>query len=125
VNAALLLLGIGLIAANGFFVGAEFAVLASRRARLEPLLRSSRRARGALYSWPRSAPPAFRNLSPTHQQPSTTPVAQDQKPRAKVQPTHESTSSKRSSFTRDSGTRDCPFLRERCSRYVRTCANSV
>ena len=28
-----------LIAANGFFVGAEFAVLAARRGRLEPLLR--------------------------------------------------------------------------------------
>jgi CBS domain containing-hemolysin-like protein len=48
VTAALLLLAVGLIAANGFFVGAEFAVLASRRARLEPLLRSSRRARSAL-----------------------------------------------------------------------------
>jgi CBS domain containing-hemolysin-like protein len=47
-TAALLLLAVGLIAANGFFVGAEFAVLASRRARLEPLLRSSRRARTAL-----------------------------------------------------------------------------
>ena len=47
-TAALLLRGIGLIAANGFFVGAEFAVLASRRARLEPLLRGSRRARTAL-----------------------------------------------------------------------------
>jgi CBS domain containing-hemolysin-like protein len=49
-TAALLLLAVGLIAANGFFVGAEFAVLASRRARLEPLLRSSRRARTALRS---------------------------------------------------------------------------
>jgi CBS domain containing-hemolysin-like protein len=48
VTAALLLLAVGLIAANGFFVGAEFAVLASRRTRLEPLLRSSRRARTAL-----------------------------------------------------------------------------
>jgi CBS domain containing-hemolysin-like protein len=48
VTAGLLLLAVGLIAANGFFVGAEFAVLASRRARLEPLLRSSRRARTAL-----------------------------------------------------------------------------
>jgi CBS domain containing-hemolysin-like protein len=48
VTAGLLLLAIGLIAANGFFVGAEFAVLASRRTRLEPLLRSSRRARTAL-----------------------------------------------------------------------------
>ena len=47
-TAALLLLAVGLIAANGFFVGAEFAVLASRRTRLEPLLRSSRRARTAL-----------------------------------------------------------------------------
>ncbi len=45
---ALLLLAVGLVAANGFFVGAEFAVLASRRGRLEPLLRSSRRARTAL-----------------------------------------------------------------------------
>jgi CBS domain containing-hemolysin-like protein len=48
VTAGLLLLAIALIAANGFFVGAEFAVLASRRGRLEPLLRSSRRARTAL-----------------------------------------------------------------------------
>jgi CBS domain containing-hemolysin-like protein len=48
VTVALLLLAVGLIAANGFFVGAEFAVLASRRTRLEPLLRSSRRARTAL-----------------------------------------------------------------------------
>ena len=47
-TAALLLLAVGLVAANGFFVGAEFAVLASRRTRLEPLLRSSRRARTAL-----------------------------------------------------------------------------
>jgi magnesium and cobalt exporter, CNNM family len=48
VTAGLLLLAVGLIAANGFFVGAEFAVLASRRTRLEPLLRNSRRARTAL-----------------------------------------------------------------------------
>jgi CBS domain containing-hemolysin-like protein len=48
VTTGLLLLAVGLIAANGFFVGAEFAVLASRRTRLEPLLRSSRRARTAL-----------------------------------------------------------------------------
>jgi CBS domain containing-hemolysin-like protein len=47
-TAVLLLLAVGLIAANGFFVGAEFAVLASRRTRLEPLLRSSGRARTAL-----------------------------------------------------------------------------
>jgi CBS domain containing-hemolysin-like protein len=47
-TAALLLLALALIAANGFFVGAEFAVLASRRTRLEPLQRSSRRARTAL-----------------------------------------------------------------------------
>ena len=47
-TAALLVLAVGLVAANGFFVGAEFAVLASRRGRLEPLLRSSRRARTAL-----------------------------------------------------------------------------
>ena len=42
------MLAFALIAANGFFVGAEFAVLASRRSRLEPLLRTSRRARTAL-----------------------------------------------------------------------------
>jgi CBS domain containing-hemolysin-like protein len=48
VTAALLLLALALIAANGFFVGAEFAVLAARRARLEPRLRSSRGARTAL-----------------------------------------------------------------------------
>jgi magnesium and cobalt exporter, CNNM family len=48
VMVALLLLALALIAANGFFVGAEFAVLAGRRTRLEPLLRSSRRARTAL-----------------------------------------------------------------------------
>ena len=47
-TAALLLLALALIAANGFFVGAEFAVLAARRARLEPLLRRSRGARTAL-----------------------------------------------------------------------------
>ena len=47
-TAALLLLALALIAANGFFVGAEFAVLAARRARLEPRLRSSRGARTAL-----------------------------------------------------------------------------
>src|SRR5215203_2449452 len=43
-----LLLALALIAANGFFVGAEFAVLAARRSRLEPSLRTSRRARTAL-----------------------------------------------------------------------------
>jgi CBS domain containing-hemolysin-like protein len=48
VTAALLLLALALIAANGFFVGAEFAVLAGRRARLESLVGSSRRARTAL-----------------------------------------------------------------------------
>jgi len=47
-TAASLLLAFALIAANGFFVGAEFAVLASRRSRLEPLLSTSRRARTAL-----------------------------------------------------------------------------
>ena len=47
-TAWLLLLAVALIAANGFFVGAEFAVLAARRARLEPLLPTSRRARTAL-----------------------------------------------------------------------------
>ena len=47
-TAALLLLSVALIAANGFFVGAEFAVLASRRDRLEPMLRTSRQARTAL-----------------------------------------------------------------------------
>src|SRR5215210_3313322 len=47
-TAGLLLLSIALIAANGFFVGAEFAVLAARRGRLEPLLRTSRSARTAL-----------------------------------------------------------------------------
>jgi CBS domain containing-hemolysin-like protein len=44
----LLLLAVALIAANGFFVGAEFAVLAARRGRLEPLLLRSRSARTAL-----------------------------------------------------------------------------
>jgi CBS domain containing-hemolysin-like protein len=48
VTAALLLLALALIATNGFFVGAEFAVLAARRARLESLVGSSRRARTAL-----------------------------------------------------------------------------
>jgi len=47
-TAASLLLAFALIAANGFFVGAEFAVLAGRRSRLEPLLSTSRRARTAL-----------------------------------------------------------------------------
>ena len=44
------MLAFALIAANGFFVGAEFAVLASRRSRLEPLLSTSRRARTALWA---------------------------------------------------------------------------
>jgi len=47
-TAWLLLLAVALIAANGFFVGAEFAVLAARRGRLEPLLRGSGSARTAL-----------------------------------------------------------------------------
>jgi magnesium and cobalt exporter, CNNM family len=47
-TAGLLLLAAALIAANGFFVGAEFAVLAARRARLEPMLARSRRARTAV-----------------------------------------------------------------------------
>jgi CBS domain containing-hemolysin-like protein len=47
-RAGLLLLAVALIAANGFFVGVEFAILAGRRSRLEPLLRDSRRARTAL-----------------------------------------------------------------------------
>ena len=47
---ASLLVAFALIAANGFFVGAEFAVLAARRSRLEPLLRASRRARTAVRS---------------------------------------------------------------------------
>ena len=47
-TAGLLLLSLALIAANGFFVGAEFAVLAARRGRLEPLLRTSRSALTAL-----------------------------------------------------------------------------
>jgi CBS domain containing-hemolysin-like protein len=47
-TAALLLLAITLIAVNGFFVGAEFAVLAARRARLEQISSRSRRARTAL-----------------------------------------------------------------------------
>jgi CBS domain containing-hemolysin-like protein len=48
VTAWLLVLALALIATNGFFVGAEFAVLAGRRARLESLMGSSRRARTAL-----------------------------------------------------------------------------
>jgi CBS domain containing-hemolysin-like protein len=44
----LLLVAVALVAANGFFVGAEFAVLAARRARLEPQSAASRRARTAL-----------------------------------------------------------------------------
>jgi magnesium and cobalt exporter, CNNM family len=47
-TAGSLFLAFALIAANGFFVGAEFAVLAARRSRLEPLLRTSRWARTAL-----------------------------------------------------------------------------
>jgi CBS domain containing-hemolysin-like protein len=44
----LLLVAAGLVALNGFFVGAEFAVLAARRSRLEQLPSRSRRARNAL-----------------------------------------------------------------------------
>ncbi len=45
---ALLVLAVVLIAGNGFFVGAEFAVLAARASRLEPLALTSRRARTAV-----------------------------------------------------------------------------
>ena len=47
----MLLLAFALIAANGFFVGAEFAVLAARRPRLEPPSAWSRRARTALHAF--------------------------------------------------------------------------
>ncbi len=44
----LLALAVLLVLGNGFFVGAEFSVLAARRARLEPLADTSRWARTAL-----------------------------------------------------------------------------
>lgn len=48
-NAAALLVAIALLAANAFFVAVEFAVIASRRSRLEPLAADgSRRASAAL-----------------------------------------------------------------------------
>lgn len=46
-----LLVAVGLLAANAFFVGAEFAVLSSRRSRVEPLVAAgSRRARITLWA---------------------------------------------------------------------------
>ena len=56
-----LLLAIGLLFANGFFVAVEFALIASRRTKLEALAdEGSARARMALgaMSRPRTAKPA-------------------------------------------------------------------
>lgn len=48
-NTSALLLAIGLLLANGFFVGAEFALIAARRTQIEPLAeQGSRRARTTL-----------------------------------------------------------------------------
>lgn len=45
-----LLVGLALLAANAFFVGAEFAIMSARRSRIEPLASSSRRARTVLWA---------------------------------------------------------------------------
>ena len=45
---ASLLLAVVLLLGNGFFVGAEFAVLSARRSQIEPLAQTSARARSAL-----------------------------------------------------------------------------
>ncbi|MEV4621636.1 CNNM domain-containing protein, partial [Asanoa sp. NPDC049573] len=43
-----LLITVGLILGNAFFVGSEFALIASRRTAIEPMASTSRRARMAL-----------------------------------------------------------------------------
>ncbi|GAB3966764.1 hypothetical protein GCM10027615_14830 [Plantactinospora veratri] len=43
-----LLITLGLLLGNAFFVGSEFALIASRRTVLEPLAAGSKRARWAL-----------------------------------------------------------------------------
>ena len=48
--ATALLVGLLLLAANAFFVGAEFAVMSARRSRVEPLAATSRRARTTLWA---------------------------------------------------------------------------
>ncbi|HLT85326.1 MAG TPA: hemolysin family protein [Phototrophicaceae bacterium] len=45
-----LLVGLVLLAANAFFVGAEFAIMSARRSRVEPLAETSRRARTVLWA---------------------------------------------------------------------------
>lgn len=45
-----LLIGLVLLAANAFFVGAEFAIMSARRSRVEPLAATSRRARTVLWA---------------------------------------------------------------------------
>jgi len=44
VNGAALLLAVALLLLNGFFVGAEFAVISARRSQIEPLAAEGRRA---------------------------------------------------------------------------------
>jgi len=45
-----LVIGLVLLAANAFFVGAEFAIMSARRSRVEPLAETSRRARTVLWA---------------------------------------------------------------------------
>src|SRR5690554_6376709 len=45
-----LLVGLVLLVANAFFVGAEFAIMSARRSRVEPLAETSRRARTVLWA---------------------------------------------------------------------------
>ena len=46
-----LVVGVGLLLANAYFVGAEFAIMAARRSQIEPLaLEGSRRARSTLHA---------------------------------------------------------------------------
>lgn len=48
-NALQLLFAVALVLANGFFVGAEFALVSVRRSQIEPLAASSKRARQVLH----------------------------------------------------------------------------
>jgi hypothetical protein len=65
-----------------------------------------KKAIGALYSWPRSAPTAV--SSATCHRPATTPVPQDQEPqKVRVQPTHDSTTQNDQALPATTGTRDC------------------
>lgn len=50
-NALQLVFALLLVLANGFFVGAEFALVSVRRSQIEPLAAESARARQVLHGW--------------------------------------------------------------------------